>query len=83
MKSPDYKLSKDISLILLIDDNKGNIIKTAIPIYDLKRYLYEGYLETLRKFVVFLKIETPVYLEHLTDNDMSANQPTGHILLVE
>ena len=43
----------------------------------------EGYLETLRKFVVFLKIETPVYLEHLTDNDMSANQPTGHILLVE
>ena len=34
VKSPDYKLSKDISLILLIDDNKGNIIKTAIPIDD-------------------------------------------------
>jgi hypothetical protein len=43
----------------------------------------ENYLDTLREFVKFLKIETPVYLEHLASNDMTDDRPTGHILLVE
>jgi len=43
----------------------------------------EHYLNTLRDFVKFLKIETPVYLEHLPNNDMSIRLATGHILLVE
>jgi hypothetical protein len=43
----------------------------------------EEYIDTLRKFVNFLKIETPIYLEHLASNDLEDYESTGHILLVE